>query len=85
MLFSFYIAKFAFSYFRTSLFKQIIHLHGTSSIEKQCIHSDYRKLDISHPSKFSSLKQFEKYLLHHEKAQVVINNNCGAEQKNWQY
>lgn len=63
------------------VFKQIIHLHGTSSIEKQCIHSDYRKLDISDPSKFSSLKQFEKYLLHHEKAQVVINNNCGAEQK----
>ena len=63
-------------------FKQIIHLHGASSIENQCIHhSNYRKLDIYHPSKFSSLKQFEKYLLHHEKAHVVINDNCGAGQK----
>jgi len=63
-------------------FKELTHSHDASSIEKQCIqHSDYQELDISHPSKFSSLKQFEKYLLHHEKAQVVINNNCGVWQK----
>ncbi len=50
---------------------------GTSSIEKLCNqYGEYHSIDTSDPAKFGSLKQFVKYLLEHEQAEVVVNNEC---------
>ncbi len=54
---------------------------GVSTIEEQCSEYDeYNKIDISNPQQFDSLKQFEKYLLQHEEAHVVVNSNCVEQQ-----
>ena len=61
----------------------IVNMFGSSSIEEQCNqYMEYHNINISDPIKFNSLKQFEKYLLQHEKkALVVVNSDCGGQQK----
>jgi hypothetical protein len=64
------------------IFKHVTQSYAESEIKNQCTeHSDYKEIDISNPSTFSSLKQFEKYLLHNENAQVVVNEDCSDKQK----
>ncbi len=64
------------------IFKQMTQLYDESAVKNQCTqHSDYEKINISNPSTFNSLKQFEKYLLHNENAQVVMNEDCSDKQK----
>lgn len=63
------------------IFKQVTQLYNESAIKNQCTqHSDYEKINISNMSTFRSLKQFEKYLLHNENAQVVMNKDCSDKQ-----
>ena len=63
------------------IFKQMTELYDESAVKNQCTqHSDYEKINISNTSTFSSLKQFEKYLLHNENAQVVMNKDCSDKQ-----
>lgn len=65
-----------------NIIASITNMFGSSSVEKQCNqYAEYSDIDISDPSKFDSLKQLQKYLLTHKEATVVINNDCGNQQK----
>ena len=56
----------------------ITNMFGSSSIEQQCNeYAEYQSIDISNPGEFKSLKQYEKYLLVHENAEVIVNGKCG--------
>ena len=53
-------------------------MFGSSSIEQQCNeYAEYKGIDISKPSEFKTLKQYEKYLLNHENAKVIVAGKCG--------
>jgi hypothetical protein len=43
--------------------------------------SEYHSVDISKPSSFTTMTQFEKYLLTHHEAYVVVNNDCNNQNK----
>lgn len=69
----------AIGYIGTALFGG----HIGDSLEEKCKqYSEYKDIDIAvSPKKFDSLKQFEKYIYEHERAYVVINDNCKQPQE----
>lgn len=65
-----------------NVFRSVVSSYSANSIEEKCNQYDeYKKIDISNPTEFNSLKQFEKYLLHNKEAQIVVNSECEKSQK----